>query len=405
MDKTLKNTPTSAAYQALLLGLCVWAYISGGIISSLVSTYLPLIVKDLLGEATETRLSEVGPYINAAFLFGMTLGGLTLGVLSDRIGRVRSLALSAAIAGIFTLLIAFAHDWQWLVVCRFFAGIGVSGILLIAAVFIAEVWMDKSRAIVQGILAVAFPVGIILTGSLNALLIGWRTAFFLGLMPLIAAFGIILFLKESTHWQDAQKAKKQPISTLFQGENRSKLIIGASVYGACLIGLWAVFAWLSTWATLLVGNAENAESVAGLEMIILGMGAILGSILSGFLINWFGLRATLLTTFAACFMLCCLLFLTNKMFSSIVYLETAILALFFGISQGALSVYITELFPTNIRATASGFCFNIGRVFTASSVFFVGTLVTILGGFGNSIFTFSLFFLVAFLVAFFNWKK
>ena len=140
-------------------------------------------------------------------------------------------------------------------------------------------------------------------------------------------------------------------------------------------------------------------------MMILGMGAILGSILSGFLINWFGLRATLLTTFAACFTLCCLLFLTNKTFSSIVYLETAILALFFGISQGALSVYITELFPTTIRATASGFCFNIGRIFTASSVFFVGTLVTILGGFGNSIFTFSLFFLVAFLVALFNWKK
>ena len=195
------------------------------------------------------------------------------------------------------------------------------------------------------------------------------------------------------------------MSTLFEGENRSKIIVGASVYGSVLIGLWAVFAWLPTWITLLIGEGANTQSAAGLGMMILGMGAIVGSILSGFLINWFGLRTTLLCTFAACFGLCCVLFLTNSSFSNLVYLETAVLALFFGISQGALSVYITELFPTSIRATASGFCFNIGRIFTASSVFFVGTLVAVLGGFGNSIFAFSLFFLVAFLIAVFNWKK
>jgi hypothetical protein len=69
----------------------------------------------------------------------------------------------------------------------------------------------------------------------------------------------------------------------------------------------------------------------------------------------------------------------------------------FGISQGLLSVYVPLLFPVSIRASATGFCFNISRFFTAAGVFFVGAWVTILGGYGNSLFAFSFVFLIGFL--------
>jgi hypothetical protein len=78
----------------------------------------------------------------------------------------------------------------------------------------------------------------------------------------------------------------------------------------------------------------------------------------------------------------------------------AILSLFFGISQGSLSGYIPQLFPSVIRATASGFCFNIGRFFTATSVFFVGAMVAFFGGLSNALLTFSVAFLVALVGAF-----
>jgi len=93
-----------------------------------------------------------------------------------------------------------------------------------------------------------------------------------------------------------------------------------------------------------------------------------------------------------------LLFKTNTNFTGIVYPEIAILALFFGASQGVLSVYIPHLFPTEVRAAATGFCFNIGRLFTGSAVLFIGILVTTLGGYGNAIFIFSLVFVVGWLV-------
>jgi hypothetical protein len=80
------------------------------------------------------------------------------------------------------------------------------------------------------------------------------------------------------------------------------------------------------------------------------------------------------------------------------FIEMGILAFFFGISQGALSVYIPQLFPTVVRASATGFCFNVGRVFTGTVVFFIGALVGLLGGYGNAIFIFSFIFLIGFAV-------
>jgi hypothetical protein len=82
-----------------------------------------------------------------------------------------------------------------------------------------------------------------------------------------------------------------------------------------------------------------------------------------------------------------------------------IMAFFFGISQGALSVYIPSLFPTKVRASATGFCFNIGRLFTATVVFFIGALVTFLGGYGNAVFIFSFIFLIGLITTFFSKEK
>jgi len=90
----------------------------------------------------------------------------------------------------------------------------------------------------------------------------------------------------------------------------------------------------------------------------------------------------------------------TTVFSNIVYFKIGVLGFFFGISQGVLSDFISKIFPKQIRATATGFCFNAGRLFTASAVFFVGWLVQVLGGYGNSIFMFSWVFVLGFIAAF-----
>ncbi|MGZ3875590.1 MAG: hypothetical protein ACXVJN_03195, partial [Mucilaginibacter sp.] len=64
---------------------------------------------------------------------------------------------------------------------------------------------------------------------------------------------------------------------------------------------------------------------------------------------------------------------------------------------GILSMYIPLLFPTAIRASATGFCFNTFRIFTGIAVATVSVVVTALGGYGNALFIFSLVFFIGLL--------
>ena len=166
-----------------------------------------------------------------------------------------------------------------------------------------------------------------------------------------------------------------------------------------LIGLWAIFSWMPTWIQSLI--ATDAPKQRGLSMMFLGMGGLTGGFFSGVLVNLIGLRKSMLLCFAVCVVMSFVLFKTNAKFSPAIYAEIALMALFFGASQGVLSAYIPQLFHTGIRATATGFCFNVGRLFTATAVLFIGVLVSSLGGYGNAIFLFSLVFVVGFVVVLF----
>lgn len=394
---------TSVSRKWLAFALCVVAYTLSGTVSTLMSVYLPVAIPELKGAAvTEAELGEIGAYVNAIYLYGWMCGGLLFGVVSDRIGRKKSLTLVTALYGVSTCLVTIVPDWYSLLAIRFTAGMGVGGVLLITTVYISEIWDERSRAVILGVLAVCFPIGIVTTGSLNLLFSDWRTAFGIGLIPVVAALLIFLLLPESDRWKGVKQVRngQEGKEGIFDAENRPNVIKGSLIFGAVLIGLWGIFSWLPTWAQSLLASGQDGQKERGLLMILLGMGGITGGIFSGILINRFGKKNTLMATFTGCVVLCGVLFITNRTFSSIIYIETAMLAFCFGISQGALSSYIPELFPVAVRGTATGFCFNVGRFFTATAVFFIGSLVTVLGGFGNALLVFSLPFLVALFVTF-----
>jgi MFS family permease len=409
--ETVNNTltiPVLAGKKWLVFSLCMAAYIFCGTVSTLMSVYLPVAIPELLKDSlngaaiSEARLGEIGAYVNATFLYGWMLGGLIFGVLSDRIGRVKALALVTLLYGVGTLLVVFVTDYYTLMFLRFITGMGVGGVLLIATVYISEIWDERTRPVMLGILAVSFPVGIVATGSLNIMFSAWRQAFGLGVIPITLSVLIFFLATESHQWKLSKSAFFEKKQNIFEGANRANLITGSLIFGSVLIGLWGIFSWLPTWVQTLLHVGEDGQRERGLTMILLGMGGITGGVFSGFLIRNFGSRKTLIFTFLGCIVMCCILFLTNKHFSPIVYFEMAILSLFFGVSQGSLSSYIPELFPVVIRATATGFCFNIGRFFTATAVFFIGTLVTLLGGFGNALVVFSIPFTIAFVTTWYS---
>lgn len=390
----------------LAFAVCMLCYLLGGTASTLMSVYLPVAIPELLQRnVSEQELGDIGAYLSSSSIFGWMLGGLLLGVVSDKIGRIKTLAFSAGLYGLFTLLVVFVNDWQVLLVYRFLTGMGVGGVLLISTVYISEIWKESNRPVMLGILAVAFPIGIVLTGGLNVLFPHWKDAFWLGILPIILAGIILVFLPESEKWKQLQSADNKLTGKLFSPENSRNLIFGSIIFGSVLVGLWSIFSWLPTWVQSLLGDTSDGQTERGLTMVLLGVGGIIGGSFSGFLIQKLGSIKTLMLTFVGCVLACAILFLTNTTFSPIIYAEMAFLTLFLGISQGALSSYIPALFPTNIRATATGFCFNIARFFTASAVFFVGNLVTFFGGFSNALLSFSVFFILAIIATYYSAKS
>ena len=391
---------SSPGYRSILFAICFISTAFGGAVSTLMSVYLPVAVKDLLGNKSAEEINNISGYINALFIFGWAFGGFAWGVICDRIGRKKSMLLAVASYGIFTILTGLMPNWWGVIICRFLSGFGVGGVLVTSLILISEVWPRRSKAVFIGILSIAFPVGIFSAGLINYMVASWRQGFWIGLIPFIIAISGIWLLKESEKWQILQADKIKPgikKANLFTKEHRRELIVGSLTFGSMLIGMWAIFSWLPTWIQS-ISITTDAQTERSLGMMFMGMGGLTGGFLSGWLVNLAGVRKSMLICFSVCAVFSFLLFKTNTTFTGIVYPEIAILALFFGASQGVLSVYIPHLFPTEVRAAATGFCFNIGRLFTASAVLFIAILVTTLGGYGNAIFIFSLVFVVGWLV-------
>lgn len=403
ISQTEKKKITAAHWTLFLI--CFICDAVGGTVSTLMSTYLPEVIKDMqLATATSDQASISG-YINALFIFGWAFGGFSWGIISDRVGRKKALLFAIAWYGVFTFLTAIMQNWWGIVVCRFFSGFGVGGVLVISLTMVSEVWPTKNKSVFIGILSIAFPVGIFSAGLITYNIHAWRTAFMVvGAIPLLTAFISIWLIKESDVWlQDKQAFKLQNSKRqfIFSPVHKKELLIGSLTFGSMLIGLWAIFSWLPTWIQSLITNSDGQKE-RGLSMMLLGMGGLTGGFLSGWFLNVIGLRRAMLLCFSISAILSFILFKTNSSFSPIIYAEIAFMAFFFGISQGVLSYYIPQLFSTGIRSSATGFCFNIGRLFTGTAVLFVGILVTALGGYGNAIFTFSLVFVIGLAVVFFS---
>ncbi len=400
---SLESAEKISSYHWMMFALCFLGNIMGGTASTLMSVYLPVVVKDLLGGTGMEQLGDVSAYISALYFVGWAIGGLSMGLIGDRIGRARSLALSIATFGFFTFFISLASSWEMILVFRFFCGFGVGGMMVINTTLLSEVWPQRTRAVFIGILSIGFPVGIFSSGAVNYLVPGWRHGFTIGILPVVISFLAIWLLKESEKWKESRNREDRDQLQINLRAHRKDLINGSVIFGSMLIGLWAIFSWVPTWVQSLLTTSDGQRE-RGLSMMLLGAGGLSGGFVSGWVSNALGTRRAMQVCFSCCFILSFLLFKLNTAFSAVTIVEIAMLSFMFGISQGLLAVYIPQLFPVAIRAMATGFCFNVGRFFTAAAVFFVGALVTVFGGYGNSLFAFSMVFLIGLTFLFFSKK-
>jgi predicted MFS family arabinose efflux permease len=400
VELPLTKPVTFQKYKRALFVICFFSSLVGGTVSTLMSVYLPDAMKDLLPQGTTNNSDNISATINSVFIFGWTAGGIIWGIFCDTLGRKKSFIYATFCYGLFTILTGMAPSWFLVVLCRFLSGFGIGGVLVITTMLISEGYQEKKRVVLLGILSISIPVGIFSAGLLTYFISQWRYAFSVVLLSGMAA----IFFTESEKWKRAKQKENEALKNLgqlFGSKNSKNLIMGSLVFGSALIGLWATFSWLPFWIQNLV-SGTSGQKERGLAMMLMGGGGLLGGFISGWVVHALGLKRTLLICFGAGFLLAFVLFKLTTTLSAATYFQIAFISIFFGMSQGALSMYIPELFPVSLSATATGVCFNLGRIITAIAVFFIGSLVAMLGGYGNAIFYFDFVFLIGFIITLFN---
>jgi MFS transporter, SHS family, sialic acid transporter len=185
-------------------------------------------VKDLLRTDDKGVIGLWFGVVTAAFLVGAATGGVLFGWLGDRVGRVRAMALSVLVYSVFTGLCGLAHEAWQIGVLRFIAALGMGGEWSLGVALVMEVWPNRSRAFMAGLIGAAANVGYLLVGVVGLGLAevlgtlerglpsaglsqarvdwllanqGWRLMMLIGTLPALLTFFIRLFVPESERWR------------------------------------------------------------------------------------------------------------------------------------------------------------------------------------------------------------
>src|ERR1700734_2240284 len=142
-------------YHWFLFMICFVSTSVAGIASTLMSVYLPVAVKDLLGEKSATDLNQISVYINAFFILGGAVGGFVSGIIGDKAGKKKAAIFAIFCYGFFTLATGYMPNWMGVVFCRFMTGFGFGGVLVTTTTLMIEEWPLKSRAIFMGFLSIS----------------------------------------------------------------------------------------------------------------------------------------------------------------------------------------------------------------------------------------------------------
>ncbi|HEY4310040.1 MAG TPA: MFS transporter [Pirellulales bacterium] len=338
-------------------------------------------VAELLG-VSSAKNREVGYYsswIQAAFLFGWALGGGFFGMIADRLGRSRALVMTILTYAAFTGLSFFAQAWWHLLVFRFLAALGIGGEWAVGASLLSETWPRRWRPWMAAVLQTGVNLGVILASLANFLLAGfpYRTVFLVGVLPALLVLWIRRSVPEPEEWQDAQLqggVERPAFTDLFRGSVRRTTLLALCVCGLSLSGHWAFLFWylqqlrnlptVSAWTDVEVGQLVS-------KMVWLVM---VSSIVGNFFAAWLARRLKYRRAIA----LLCLGYAASMLVTYGVprdYNQMWWGLAAIGLCQGVFALftmYLPPLFPTLLRTTGAGFCFNFGRIAAGIGTVFFG---------------------------------
>lgn len=338
-------------------------------------------VAELLGTKNllDERVGYYGSCIQASFLIGWALGGTIFGRIADRVGRSRALMLTILTYATFTGLSYFAQTWWHLLAFRFLAALGIGGEWAVGAALLSETWPRRWRPWTAAVLQTGVNLGMMLAGLATFMLAGYpnRTVFLVGILPALLVLWIRRAVPEPEEWHQARQhaySSQPSFLDLFRGDVCRTTLLTLTVCTLSLTAHWAFMYWhlqhlrnlpeVQSWT-----NAERTQLVSRVIGLLI-LSSIVGNFLAGGLARYLTYRTAIVALFTCYFL---------AMFSTYyeprdhhgLWLGFAAI----GTCQGVFALftmYLPPLFPTLLRTTGAGFCYNIGRIGAGLGTVFFG---------------------------------
>ncbi len=337
-----------------------------------------LVLKNIQDDLGMSK--SVAGALGSLTLLASAAGGIGFGILADRKGRTRALMASVLIYSVFTAACGLAQTVTQLAVFRILLGIGMGGEWASGAALVSETWPAEHRGKALGFMQSAWAVGYGAAAAVTGLLLpvwGWRGVFFVGILPAFFTLWVRRSVDEPSIWKRSREkaaAARSRFSDIFRG-GMLRLTAAVTIMNAfTMFAWWGFNQWLPTYLREPVaagGIGLSARSMAAF-VVAMQVGMWFGYVTFGFIADAIGRkRAYVFYTVVAA----ALIFVYISVRVPVALLALGPFVAFFATGYfSGFGAVTAEIYPTDIRATAQGFTYNIGRIASAAAPWVVGAL-------------------------------
>jgi AAHS family cis,cis-muconate transporter-like MFS transporter len=333
------------------------------------SLSLPLLMKEF--GITKVQAGALGTYT----LIGMALGGALGGWISDRVGRVKTVAWTIVLFSVATFALSFSQSFAQFAMIRFVSATGLGAEYVVCNTLMAEYVPTKKRTTVLGSMQAGWSVGYLMATLLAAPILpvyGWRPLFLIALAPVALAIVIRHIIPEPAGWRElaaeASGRKRIEWQMIFTDKKVLWIFVLWTLTATFLqFGYYGINNWLPSY---LVDELHfDFKKMTG-YLIGTYAAMILGKVVTGWLADRFG-RRTMFVAGGVLTALALPVIVNYHTPGNIVLLMTGF-GFLYGMPFAVNATYMAESFATSIRGTAVGAAYNIGRAGAAAAPVLIG---------------------------------
>jgi MFS family permease len=374
-------------YLWLVLASAFLAWMFDSIALNAFNLILTPSMSELLHTHSNAAIAGTGGLVVAVKLVAWGIGGTLFGVLTDRYGRARIMLVTILIYTVFTGLSATAQNWEQLALFQGLAGLGIGGEWSAGAALLAESLPERLRPRLMIIMQLAFSVGYFIAAVINlATRSNWRLVLVWCAVPAIVVIVLRLLVREPERWVNTSKVEGTrqmgSLRRLFEPDLRRRTLGGLFSAMTLMVGSFAATTFSPSWIAELLGpsGAAHTPSYVSYFAMLLNGGAAVGYILLIWMTQSLGRRPSYFI-FALGSLLTAIAMFTMVHSADGVLIAAPFAGFFMLGGFGVFAVYLPELFPTEVRATGQGLCFNFARIITGAGTLLTGVLVGTLGSY------------------------